>query len=332
MAWRTIRGRSLKFRQFRSLQSKLKNSSRGAPDNSNIPKGASLLVLGAGKTLKTAADMSALLMKKDEEHLIHEKLVIPKALPRLSRQRLLKLLADNLVSYNATIINGRAGTGKTALAADLALHAGRAVAWYKVDAADSDLRLFCEYLSTTLWRQRRSMNVEQLLQITESVESAIESEGAELLAEAFVFQLSEGKTEPLLIVIEDLHLVFDADWVVPFFRRLLPLLPTNVHMLITCRSLPPAPLWRLRSKQMLRVLEESELAFNLEEAISLFATYGLGEEAARIAWSQTNGRAVTIAEFAATPGRAGRAIADSLLSLKRSTLQSLASNAPDFQT
>ncbi len=265
-------------------------------------------------------------MKKDEAHLIHEKIAVSDSLPRVSRPRLLKLLAENAVSCNATIINGRAGTGKTTLAVDFARHAGRAVCWYKVDAADSDLRLFCKYLSTTVRAQHSSMNTERLLQLTETVES----DRPELLAEAFVFQLSEGAVEPLLIVVEDLHLVYDADWVVPFFRRLLPLLPAQVHLLITCRSLPPAPLWRLRSKQMLRVVEETELAFNLDEAISLFES--LGAEPARLAWHQTNGRAATIAEFAATPGRAGRAIADSLLMLKRSTFTSLTGQSPDFQT
>ena len=272
--------------------------------------------------------MSALLMKKDEEHLIQEKIAVPDAFPRVSRMRLLKVLAENVVCCNATIVNGRAGTGKTTLAADFARHAGRAVSWYKVDAADSDLRLFCGYLSTTLQRQRPSMDTERLLQMTETADS----DRAELLAEAFVFQLSEGKSEPLLVVIEDLHLVYDADWVVPFFRRLLPLLPADVHLLITCRSLPPAPLWRLRSKQMLRVVEETELAFNLDEAVGLFETYGLGEEPAAIAWRHTNGRAATISEFAATPGRAGRAFADSLLSLKHSTFTSLTGQAADFQT
>ena len=141
---------------------------------------------------------------------------------------------------------------------------------------------------------------------------------AELLAEELVFQLAEQKSEPLLIVIEDLHLVYDAEWVVPFFSRLLPLLPPDVHVLITCRSLPPAPLWRLRSKQMLRVVDESELAFTLDETIALFASYGLGEEHARVAWRQTGGRAGSISEFAATPGRAGRAIVDSFLALNAS--------------
>lgn len=261
-----------------------------------------------------------------QEHFIHEKIEIPQTALRTSRPRLLNLLAANLTSANATIVNGRAGTGKTVLAADFARHAGRAVAWYKVDAADGDLRSFCEYLAAAIRPQRPGIEPDRLLEMTET----IESERAELLAEAFVYQLTDPKSDPLLIVIEDLHLVYDPDWVVPFFRRLLPLVPTDIHVLITCRSLPPAPLWRLRSKQMLRVVEETELAFTVAEAEALFETYGLSEEHARVAWSQTNGRAATIADFAATPGRAGRAVADKLLSFKHSPFASL--QTPDFQT
>ncbi len=266
-------------------------------------------------------------LMKIEEHFIHEKIAIPAATPRTSRLRLLKLLRENLVSTNATVVNGRAGTGKTALAADFARHAGRAVAWYKVDASDGDLRVFLEYLLASIRLQRPSIDTARLLNLTESVES----DRAELLAEALVYQLSNAKAEPLLIVIEDLHLVYDAEWMLPFFRRFLPLLPADVHVLITCRSLPPTPLWRLRSKQMLRVVDESELAFTLDEAIALFETYGLSEEHARVAWSQTNGRAATISEFAATPGRAGRAVADTLLSFKSSRFSAL-QQTPDFQT
>jgi len=263
---------------------------------------------------------------KTEEHFIHDKIVIAAEMPRTSRPRLLNLLAGNLASTNATVVSGRAGTGKTALVADFARHAGRGVAWYKVDAADNDLRLFCEYLVTSIRLQRPSVDPDRLLGLTETVES----DGAELLAEAFVFELSKARSEPLLIVIEDLHLVYDADWVVPFFRRLLPLLPADVHVLITCRCLPPTPLWRLRSKQMLRVVEETELAFTVEEAIALFESYGLCEEHARVAWSQTSGRAGTIAEFAATPGRAGRAVADTILSFKNPRFGPLRP-ATDFQ-
>ncbi len=256
-------------------------------------------------------------MKKDEGHLIHEKIAIPVQSGRVPRPRLLRLLENNLASYNATIINGRAGTGKTVLAEGFARRSGRAVSWYKVDASDSDLRLFCEYLLASIKLQRFWIDSDRLLELADTVES----DRSELLAEALVFQLSENKSEPLLIIIEDLHLIYDSDWVVPFFRRLLPLLPAEVHLLITCRSLPPAGLWRLRSKQMLRVLDEEELAFTLDEAVD--------EQHARVAWSQTSGRAAVINEFAATPGRAGRALADRLLSINRSGFKCL---APDLQT
>ena len=270
--------------------------------------------------------MNALFMKI-QEHFIHEKIAIPNLAPRTSRPRLLKLLSDNLHSANATVINGRAGSGKSVLAADFARHVGRAVAWYKVEAADNDLRVFCEYLAAAVRRQRPSIDARALLELTETVES----DAAEMLAEAFVFQLSETRAEPMLIVIEDLHQVYDGDWVVSFFRRLLPLLPADVHVLITCRSLPPTPLWRMRSKQMLCVVDESELAFTREEAIALFDTYGLSAEHAHAAWNETNGRAATIAEFAATPGRAGRAVADDILSFRHSRYSSLPPT-PDFQT
>jgi len=252
---------------------------------------------------------------KDDILLIHDKITVPTQKPRTSRTRLLDILTDNLTNYSATIVNGRAGTGKTTLSADFARRATWPVCWYKVDASDAELSVFCRYLISTLRLQRLSLDADRLMEITESVES----DRAEVLAEEFVFQLAEPqhvRDEPLLVIIEDLHLIYDADWVVTFFHRLLPLLPAHVHLIITCRSLPPAPLWRLRSKQMLRVIEETELRFNLEETTRLFETYGLSEEHARIALRETNGRAAAIANFASTPGRAGRAVADSLLSIE----------------
>ncbi len=270
--------------------------------------------------------MNALLMKI-QQHFIHEKIAIPAVTPRISRTRLLKRLTENLYSANATVVNGRAGSGKTTLAVDFSRHLSRSVAWYKVEAVDNELRLFCEYLTAALRRQRPSLNASTLIDLA----TTVDGDNAGLLADALIFQLSEAKAEPLLIVIEDLHHVYDADWVVPFFRRWLPLLPSDVHVLITCRSLPPTPLWRMRSKQMLRVLDEAELAFTLEETVTLFQTYGLGEDHARAAWNETSGRAAAIAEFAATPGRAGRALADNLLSFKASRLRPISSR-PDYQT
>jgi LuxR family maltose regulon positive regulatory protein len=287
-----------------------------------------LLTTGAIQDQEPKLERNMKQIELKQRHLVLDKITIPATPPRESRSRLLKVLGNNLTSCAATIINGRAGTGKTTLAADFAHYAGRSVSWYKVDAADFDLREFMEYLLESLSSQRPSVDSDLLLKLTDNPLS----NRAELLAESIVFQLSESKAEPLLVVIEDLHLVYDADWVVPFFHRLLPLLPANVHVVITCRSMPPAPLWRLRSKQMLRVMDETELAFTVDEAVRLFESYGLSEEHARVAMHHTNGRASAIAQLASTPARAGRALAGDFQAITLRRFRSLTGQPPDFQT
>lgn len=218
--------------------------------------------------------------------LITEKILLPPPTTHISRPRLLDLLHESLKSCSSTIINGRAGSGKTTLSADFARDCLRPSAWYKVDAPDGDLRVFFNYLIAGIQRHRPKFgrqNVEPLL--------ASNSDEIPLLADAFSYELVETECEPLLIVIEDLHLVYDAPWVVPFFSRLLPFLPTGVHVLITSRTMPPAPLWRMRSKQSLAVIEEAELAFTRQEAIDLFESCGLSREQATIALDHTHGRA-----------------------------------------
>ena len=226
--------------------------------------------------------------------LITEKITRPIPAPGISRHRLIEMLESSLSSGTSTIITGRAGSGKTALAVDFAQKCGRRVAWYKVDAPESDPRLFFHYLIGSIREQQRGFGSRALMPLIQQ-----NMERVAWLTDAFVYELAEGKTAgPLLIVIEDLHLVSDSEWLVPFFSRLLPLLPPDVHVLITSRSLPPAPLWRMRSKQFLLVVEEETLAFTRPEAVSLFESYGLTREEASIALDHTHGRANALNEFA----------------------------------
>ena len=64
--------------------------------------------------------------------------------------------------------------------------------------------------------------------------------------------------------------------------------------------MPPAPLWRMRSKQTLTVIDEEALKFNRSEAIELFKTFGLTQEQACIALDHTHGRAAALSSFAVT--------------------------------
>ena len=170
------------------------------------------------------------------------------------------------------------------------------MAWYKIDAPDGDPAVFFNYLISSIQKCRPGFGVKSL----SSLGDVTNVDYMTWLADAFVYELAEREAlSPLLIVIEDLHLVSDSDWLVPFFGRLLPLLPSNVHLLITSRNLPTPPLWRLRSKQSLVVIDEATLAFTRPEAIALFESYGLTGDQACIALDHTHGRAGWLNEAAA---------------------------------
>jgi LuxR family maltose regulon positive regulatory protein len=222
--------------------------------------------------------------------LIHDKVTVPHQNPRISRPRLLRVLEEGLDSCTTTIITGRAGTGKTLLAKDFAQHCEARTAWYTVEAPDIELRIFLRYLVESVGRQRPGFGREVLAHFAKSPGF----EDIQTLAEAFLYELQECRGEPLLMVIDDLHLIYDAQWFVPFFRRLLPLLPREAHLLIIGRSLPPTPVWRMRSKQTLCLVEEAGLIFTPPEAADLFASYGLAVNEARAALEQSQGRAAVL--------------------------------------
>lgn len=221
---------------------------------------------------------------------IPDKVTVPVQDPRVSRPRLLRMLGEGLDSCTATVITGRAGAGKTMLAKEFARGCGRRAAWYTVETPDGELPIFFRYLVESVGRQRPGFGRGVLSHFAGSPGL----EDIPTLAEAFLYELQESRGEPLMLVVDDLHLIYDAEWVVPFFRRLLPLLPTEAHMLLIGRSLPPTPVWRMRSKQTLCLVEEAALAFDTQEAAELFAGYGLAGRDARAALEQTRGRAAAL--------------------------------------
>lgn len=249
--------------------------------------------MGANSSTKPMFLIESTDIRTAPKEVIAEKISVPRALPMVSRPRLAGLLEDSLRSCTSTILSGRAGTGKTFLALDFALNCGRKVCWYKVDAPEAELQVFFHYLTASIRRQRPAFGTTFSYLV-----DTMPPEQISLLAEAFVYDLGDGGGEPLLIVIEDLHLVCDSAWLVPFFKRLMPLLPADVHLLITSRTMPPAPLWRMRSKQTLAVIDEETLTFTREEAVLLYEMYGLTQEQASIALDHSHGRASALTRFA----------------------------------
>lgn len=212
--------------------------------------------------------------------LIASKILAPTVGPHLVRGRLLNLIQTGLASCTATMLSGRAGSGKTVLAHDFAHSASRDVAWLSIDAPDVDFQRFWRHLTA-------AAGVSFLTPGHDSPSPSVAEarRSAELLiAEGFA------STSSSLLVIEDLHMIYDAPWLEPFVGRLLPLLPVEVHAIVTGRGLPPTPLWRMRSKQTLNVIDETALAFTAAEAEELFSIFGLSRQASLVAYDATRGR------------------------------------------
>lgn len=216
--------------------------------------------------------------------LFADKLCVPQTSAEINRPRLFAHLEKSLEQFSATLVTGRAGTGKTALAADFARKMGRDVAWYKAETSDSEWKIFLSYFAESLRQSRLGCEPSEVFGLEEETESLS-------VTESLAAQFAALETEkPLLLVIDDLHSVFDADWFNEFFNALLSLRTQSVQLLLLARTAPPFPLWRLRSKQVLGVMDEKLLAFNQEETNELFASYGLGLKAARVANKSAYGK------------------------------------------
>lgn len=243
--------------------------------------------LDAGEFYSPASQSSMKRERGQEIHLLSEKLEAPIFGNLVARPRIEDLLRKSVDQFPATLISGRAGTGKTAVAANFA-RSGDHVAWYSVESSDLDWNVFALYFSTCLLRSVNSKtDVQDLLpQVMDGSQSSI----ATLLINVFAEAETELLHDPMLIVLDGIHHLFDADWFGEFFTLLLSSLPENVNVLLLCRSKPPNPLWRLRSKQQLNVIDEKVLSFDLPETVELFAMHGLKRLDAEAAHAATFGR------------------------------------------
>lgn len=199
--------------------------------------------------------------------LVKAKLRVPQLSRNVERTWLLDLLSRSAKNSAATCVIGRAGTGKTDLVANFAVKLKKA-AWYTVDAGDSDWAAFQKYFRATVAGEgKRNAKKPHYSETPVQLFADLDSKLA-----------CRSKGWPSLIVLDGIHHVFDCDWFTDFFNFLIASLPHKSHVVMLSRSKPPNPVWRLKSKQVLSVIDERSLSFSASEARELFALHGLTNE------------------------------------------------------
>ncbi len=231
--------------------------------------------------------------KPEALNILAEKIRVPDdASSIIARARLVAHVEKSLAQFSSTLVTGRVGTGKTTLAAEFAKQKDYGVAWYKIETLESEWKVFLAYLTESL---RQSQADSELFQQIETADEIENSSITESLAARFALLETE---KPLLVVLDDLHSVYDADWFSEFFNALLSLPAPNVRVLLLARAAPSFPIWRLRSKHVLDVVDEKLLAFTVAETVELFRGYGLSETAARAAHKRAYGKIAKLREIA----------------------------------
>jgi LuxR family transcriptional regulator, maltose regulon positive regulatory protein len=201
-------------------------------------------------------------MESPHTLLLENKLFVPPARAHLiSRPRLLRRLNDGLVRP-LTLVSAPAGFGKTTLLCDwintILPSQGVCVSWLALDENDNDPARFLVYLIAALEK------IEP--QIGESARSMLH--GSPVSFDSILTLVSNDLAHisfPAVLVLDDLHTI-TSSVVYHLLEFLLDYLPAVMHLVITTRTDPALPLARLRARDQLVELRQTDLRFAPDEA------------------------------------------------------------------
>lgn len=183
------------------------------------------------------------------------------------RRRLLEQL-DGALTRPLTLISAPAGYGKTTLLSIWVNENDLPCGWLSLDVEDNDHSLFLNYLINTL-----GSIAPQAGQVSLSMLQSPQLATIESILTALINDLSTIPND-IFIVLDDYHLIDDRD-VHTALTYLLDHLPSQVHFIISSRSDPPLPLSRLRARDQLVEIRQSDLRMTSEEA-SAFLQQSMG--------------------------------------------------------
>jgi LuxR family maltose regulon positive regulatory protein len=208
--------------------------------------------------------------------LLRTKLYLPSGRPHLvARPRLIARLNEGL-TRPLTLLSAPPGFGKTTLLSEWVAQDKLPVAWLVLDADDNDPVRFWSYFIAALKQVDAAIGSSSLglLQspsatVPESMLRAlvneIDSFPDDQAADSIPNEI-EGLRAGFILVLDDYH-VIETPAIHQHLSFLLDHLPPHMHLVISTRADPPLHLARLRARDQLIELHESDLRFTRAEAV-----------------------------------------------------------------
>jgi ATP/maltotriose-dependent transcriptional regulator MalT len=182
--------------------------------------------------------------------------------PRLngtySRARLFRIL-DRSRKHPATWVCGPPGAGKTTLVASYIRARRVQCLWYHLDEGDNDVAAFFEYIYSAASLGSYSLspfNPECLQDIA-------------TFSRKFFRDFYGRLKTSFTVVFGNYHKAPAGSLLHEVIREAVEEVPRGGHVIFTSRTSPPPQLARLRTNQMMTVVDESELRLTLSEAQGL---------------------------------------------------------------
>ncbi len=209
--------------------------------------------------------------------------------PRLT-QRLLEAL-----DYRLTIVQAGTGYGKSTALATLA-ESDCPLVWYHLDVEDTDPLVFLLYLLTGFRTAFPDLS-EAPLALLEGWEGSGPHPWAAVV-DSLINELIELNDSPILLVIDDVHLLNETPELMRILNRLIERAPPTLHFILSTRYPPQLPklvTWRVKGHVL--EVDQKELAFTPGEIADLFCgQYGLDltpDQVERLA-AETEGWAIAL--------------------------------------
>ena len=175
----------------------------------------------------------------------------------IARPRLLELLQQN-PRRPLTIVSAPAGYGKTTLVTQWLQAAEAEPAWLQLSEDESDLRTFLSYLVAAV-----QVRFPKACCDTAALLEAAQLPPASVIADTLSNDL-DSVSRPLILVLDDYHLVSDAE-IHELLDTLMLYPPRPLHLVLVTRYDPAISLASLRVRGWLTEIRQEDLRFTKTE-------------------------------------------------------------------